>query len=143
MSQDHGDRNRSANRSGDEEIAREANAMGEAGISRSTGTGSAGSGLAAGGRTGSGGTSHGGTTGATTNESDDLADAAGPSGVQFGGTGTAGSGLGAPTNVGVPPEAGTDSGTTASDAAGTQTAGRTMGNRGTTGGGSAAGGGGR
>ncbi|HEV2733914.1 MAG TPA: hypothetical protein VGV85_03710, partial [Longimicrobiaceae bacterium] len=89
-----------ANSPDDAEIARDAAAMGAAGISRSTGTGSAGSGLAAGGGTGLGGTEFAATTGPTTDDSDDLADAAGPSGATFGGTGTAGSGLGAPSVTG-------------------------------------------
>jgi hypothetical protein len=81
----------------DGQIAREAAALGAEGISRSTGTGSAGSGVAASGN--DTGTSYHATTGATTNESDDLADAAGPSGVRFGGTGTSGSGLGTPSTT--------------------------------------------
>lgn len=138
MNREQNTRSHERTNASEEEIARDAAAMGSTGISRNTGTGSAGSGLAA-----SGDTPQDGTTGAATNQSDDLFDAAGPSGAQFGGTGTAGSGLGSPTNVGVPPEGGADSGTTGSDAASSNTAARTVGNRGTTGGGSSAGGGGR
>jgi hypothetical protein len=90
----------------DEQIAREARTMGAAGISRDTGTGSAGSGLAAGGGTGMNRSAHAGTTDPVTDQSGDLADAAGPSGAAFGGTGTAGSGLGGASAAGLPPESG-------------------------------------
>ncbi|HEX8694625.1 MAG TPA: hypothetical protein VF746_19530 [Longimicrobium sp.] len=87
----------------DGEAARDAAAMGTAGISRETGTGSAGSGLAAGGGRDLGHTAHAATTGPTTDQAEDLADAVGPSSAGFGGTGTAGSGLGAASATGVPP----------------------------------------
>jgi hypothetical protein len=89
----------------DGEIARDANAMGSAGISRHTGTGSTGSDVAA-GDTSLRDTTDDASTGAATNDSDDLTDAAGPSGARFGGTGTAGSGPGDPSAAATP-ESGT------------------------------------
>lgn len=80
------ERDRDAQREGgagptDQEIAADAAAMGESGISQATGTGGPGSGL---GTTRDGGiarTGHPSSTGPATNDSDDLIDAAGPSGL--------------------------------------------------------------
>jgi hypothetical protein len=125
----------------DSQTAAEAAALGKAGISKTTGTGSAGSGLAAGGGEAITGTSYHATTGGTT-ESDgmELGETAGPSAAFTGGTGTAGSGLGAPsTSVNPAPGQG---GGTASGATGATGSPGSAGMKGTNSGGSEAGGGG-
>lgn len=124
----------------DEQAAREAGAAGGSEISRSTGTGSAGSGLAAaGGQVSPEDT----TTGAATDESGDLNDAASPSGARFGGTGTAGSGLGGPSVAGATGGSAAEREPSGSDLGGTSGAPGTPADKATTRGGSDAGGGGR
>lgn len=83
----------------DEAAAQETAALGKAEISRSTGTAGPGSGIGLTEGTRSPGDPTDATTRGATDQSDDLTDAAGPSGARFGGTGTAGSGLGKPSTT--------------------------------------------
>lgn len=123
----------------DHEIAADAAAMGAAQISRSTGTAGPGSGLAASLDTGIGRTSHAATTGPTTDASD-MGEAINPPSAQLGGTGTAGSGLGAADVAGAEP--GELNRPTAAGMGGVSGAPGASGEKGTTQGGSDAGGGG-